>query len=237
MLDLPKRTKGITVAYTNGGESFNPLIGEHIEYLKVLGGVGIVLPDLWGITRLARKHMVEVFLGGTLFEKFYSQGKIRHYKEFLFSKDIKWVEISHGIVDVNLADEIKRFKDWGFGVFAEIGKKDDSVKSAGWWLDKYEQTKEADYVVIEGRLSGDSALYHSDGMARGDVVSSLDVDSRAVDRIIWETPTVRGQAYFINRFGPNVNLGNIPLDKVYEVEAMRLGLKYETWGVGANALT
>ena len=37
--------------------------------------------------------------------------------------------------------------------------------------------------------------------------------------------------WFVRRFGPDVNLGNIPPDEVLALETIRLGLRSDTMGV------
>jgi phosphosulfolactate synthase len=48
------------------------------------------------------------------------------------------------------------------------------------------------------------------------------------DRVIFEAPNRAQQAWFIHRFGPNVNLGNIRIDDVLGLETLRLGLRADT---------
>ena len=49
-----------------------------------------------------------------------------------------------------------------------------------------------------------------------------------VDDIIFEAPTKASQAWFVRKFGPEVNLGNIPPDEVIPLETLRLGLRADT---------
>jgi len=50
-----------------------------------------------------------------------------------------------------------------------------------------------------------------------------------VDLLIWEAPLKNQQTYLIQQFGPNVNLGNIPTGEVLALEALRAGLRFETF--------
>ena len=43
--------------------------------------------------------------------------------------------------------------------------------------------------------------------------------------LIFEAPTKASQAWFVQQFGPEVNLGNIPPDEVIPLETLRLGLR------------
>ena len=49
-----------------------------------------------------------------------------------------------------------------------------------------------------------------------------------LDRLVFEAPRKEQQAWFIRRFGPNVNLGNVSPDAVLGLETLRLGLRADT---------
>jgi phosphosulfolactate synthase len=49
-----------------------------------------------------------------------------------------------------------------------------------------------------------------------------------VERVVFEAPKASQQAWFIRRFGPEVNLGNVALSDVLSVETLRLGLRSDT---------
>jgi phosphosulfolactate synthase len=46
--------------------------------------------------------------------------------------------------------------------------------------------------------------------------------------LIWEAPLKSQQAFFIEKFGANAGLGNIPIDQVLALEALRNGLRFDT---------
>jgi phosphosulfolactate synthase len=58
----------------------------------------------------------------------------------------------------------------------------------------------------------------------------IDEIVHAVDpnRLLFEAPQKAQQVWFIKKFGPNVNLGNIPPDEVIPLETLRLGLRADT---------
>ena len=49
------------------------------------------------------------------------------------------------------------------------------------------------------------------------------------EKIIWEAPQKSQQVWFIKLLGPNVNLGNIAPDKVVSLEALRCGVRGDTF--------
>jgi phosphosulfolactate synthase len=49
-----------------------------------------------------------------------------------------------------------------------------------------------------------------------------------LDDVIFEAPTKAAQAWFVKRFGPTVNLGNIPPEEAIPLETLRRGLRADT---------
>ena len=56
----------------------------------------------------------------------------------------------------------------------------------------------------------------------------------AASRLIWEAPLRSQQAYLVCRFGANVSLGNIPPQECLALEALRCGLRFETFAAVAK---
>ena len=48
------------------------------------------------------------------------------------------------------------------------------------------------------------------------------------DKILFEAPRKDQQVWFVRRFGPDVNLGNVTPDEVLSLETIRLGLRSDT---------
>jgi phosphosulfolactate synthase len=55
------------------------------------------------------------------------------------------------------------------------------------------------------------------------------VDGVGLERVIFEAPRPEQQVWFVRRFGPEVNLGNVGLDQLMAVETLRRGLRSDTW--------
>jgi phosphosulfolactate synthase len=49
------------------------------------------------------------------------------------------------------------------------------------------------------------------------------------EKIIWEAPQKAQQLYFLELIGCNVNLGNIAPNEMIALEAMRIGLRGDTF--------
>jgi phosphosulfolactate synthase len=82
-------------------------------------------------------------------------------------------------------------------------------------------------VICEGREAGTAGIYRGDGEVRRGLIDEIahEID---VDRLIFETPQVEQQAWFIARIGADVNVGNIPPEEVIPLETLRLGLRSHT---------
>jgi phosphosulfolactate synthase len=85
----------------------------------------------------------------------------------------------------------------------------------------------ASLVVTEGRQSGTVGTFDEQGRVRPEVVESV-VAAVGVDRVVFEAPLSSQQAWFVRRFGPEVNIGNVVPGDVLSVETLRLGLRSDT---------
>lgn len=182
--------------------------------------------------------------GGTLFEAAILQHHCRVYMSRAFKIGFTAVEISDGTIDLP-AFRRKRVidcaRDAGLLPITEVGKKDPNAQLpvealAEQALRDFEWG--ARWVIVEGRESGRSAGIYDN---RGNIaVGAFDTVARImgnwVDRLIWEAPLKNQQIALIERFGVNVGLGNIPPDCVLALEALRLGLRFETLKPIAEAL-
>ncbi|MGI9328001.1 MAG: phosphosulfolactate synthase [Pseudomonadales bacterium] len=185
---------------------------------------------------LLKQHDVTAFPGGTLLEvallEHHSRVYLRHAKELGFSA----VEISDGTIPVPRFRRkriIKGALDAGLIAITEVGKKDPKHQPT---LDCIAEEALADlewgatWVIIEGRESGKGVgVYDENGKVEEAAVARLTelMGPRVVD-LIWEAPLKLQQTFLIERFGPNVSLGNIHADQVLALEALRSGLRFET---------
>jgi len=72
-----------------------------------------------------------------------------------------------------------------------------------------------------------------DGSVRSDVVDAV-VDAVGVGTTVFEAPGKDQQAWLVRRFGADVNLANIPPGDALGVEALRLGLRADTFDLHAS---
>jgi phosphosulfolactate synthase len=71
-------------------------------------------------------------------------------------------------------------------------------------------------------------IYRGSGEVREGLVEEILTEIPG-EKIIWEAPQKEQQLYFIELLGHNVNLGNISPTEVIALEAMRIGLRGDTF--------
>lgn len=84
------------------------------------------------------------------------------------------------------------------------------------------------YVIAEAREAGNVGIYRGSGEVREGLVQEI-LTQIPEEKIIWEAPQKAQQLYFIELIGANVNLGNIAPTEMLSLEAMRVGLRGDTF--------
>jgi phosphosulfolactate synthase len=92
----------------------------------------------------------------------------------------------------------------------------------------------ARWVITESRESGTTGIAGTDGSPRDDILDALRDAGAAPASLIFEAPTKTLQTSFVQRFGADVNLGNIAPADVIAVETLRLGLRSDTMTEAAD---
>jgi len=243
MLKLPTRlskprTSGITAVHDvreNIGALKNILAdySSYIDIAKLGVGSAYVTPKLQVKIDLYKSHDIEVYFGGTLFEKFYYQKKLKEYKQYMKDHNVSWVEISMGTIDIALEERVDLVKEFNedFTVLSEIGSKDgEAIMPPSVWINELNTLLEAgcEYVITEGRNSGTAGVYRPSGEIRTGLVADI-VSNVPSEKIIFEAPQPKAQMFFINQVGANVNLGNVNPNDLLLLEAQRSGLRSETF--------
>src|SRR5690606_34324739 len=84
----------------------------------------------------------------------------------------------------------------------------------------------AELVIVEARESGVGVgLFDERGACREQELQDLLRIVPNRERILWEAPLKEQQVSLIKAIGPEVNLGNIPVQDVMALETMRRGLR------------
>ena len=214
------------------------LAGNWIDHWKLSFGTSALMPEVVLQEKLAilRNAGTLAFPGGTLFESAALHGHRGDFFEKAAALGFTAVEISDGTLDLP-ADErsssIKAALAAGLTVISEVGKKDPLGQPTPRELAEQALTdleEGARWVVVEGRESGRSVgVFNNAGGVNMEAVDTIAFHAGdALDRLVWEAPLKSQQVAFIQRFGPNVSLGNINPARVLALEALRASLRFET---------
>ena len=204
--------------------------GLYIDVVKLGWGTAFVTANLRKKLDVLREKRVVV--GGTFFEAVWATGQLDRYKQWLADLGLDHVEVSDGAVEIPREQKLELIADLArdFTVLSEVGSKDSSVEftSEEWtqWL-REELDAGAWKVITEAREGASSGIFTSDGAMRTDLVEEIG-SAVDLDDVIFEAPTKAAQAWFVKRFGPTVNLGNIPPEEVIPLETLRRGLRADT---------
>lgn len=233
----PRRT-GITHVLDNGlpvstVESLLGVCADHVDVWKLGWGTAYLDPGLADKIALLTGHGVQVCAGGTLLEVAWQQDAVGPFLDWAESMGFPCVEVSRGVADmpVDVKHALVAEAAERFSVLAEVGAKDpDALVDAEAWGGEAagDRAAGARWIVTEGRESGTVGLFGADGSVRGDVVDAV-VSAVGVACTLFEAPRKEQQAWLVRRFGANVNLGNVAPGDVLGVEALRLGLRADTF--------
>jgi phosphosulfolactate synthase len=235
LLDFEAPAGGLTHVLDKGlgpraWEDVLETAGLYIDVVKLGWGTAFVTANLRKKLDVLREKRVVV--GGTFFEAVWASGQLDRYKQWLSELGIDHVEISDGAVDIPREQKLALIAELArdFTVLSEVGSKDSSVEfsSEEWtqWL-REELDAGAWKVITEAREGASSGIFTADGVMRTDLVE--DIGSAVdLDDVIFEAPTKAAQVWFVKRFGPTVNLGNIPPEEVIPLETLRRGLRADT---------
>src|SRR5437870_6944332 len=241
-LDLPQRpgkprTEGLTHVIDKGLnlrdiEGMFDTGGQYVDIVKLGWGTSYVTNNLEKKIALYRSFETPVVCGGTLFEAVYARGKLDQFKRWLTDQRFSHVEISDGTIDIPRDRKLELIAEFAqdFTVLSEVGSKDSSVEySAEQWVRWLQEELDAGAwkVITEAREGGTAGIFDSSGGMRTELIGEI---AMAVGRanVVWEAPTKAAQEWFIEQFGPSVNLGNIPPEEVIPLETLRLGLRGDT---------
>ena len=99
---------------------------DQIDMIKFGWGTALVTADLEHKIACLRAHEVEYFFGGTLFEKYYSQGKVDAFRDLCLRNGCGVVEISDGTIELSKGEKARCISQFArdFTVLSEVGYKD-----------------------------------------------------------------------------------------------------------------
>ena len=232
------RSYGLTMMMDKGlslkeSEHFIESSSPYTDLVKFGFGTALITRDLKEKVKLYQSAGLKPYFGGTLFEMFFVRGQFDDYKRFVDEAGIKYVEVSDGTIKMEHDEKLECIeilaKD--FQVLSEIGSKVKGVElSNELWVShmKSELETGAWKVIAEARESGTIGIYDADGKANGELIEAI-MKEISVDDVLWEAPLKSQQTMFIKMLGANVNLGNIAPNEVVSLEALRCGMRGDTF--------
>ena len=240
---LPERTtkpreSGINMVMDKGlslrqSEDLIEVAADKVDLLKLGFGTSMVTPNLKEKVKLYRDAGIDVYCGGTLFEAFAIRNQLDDYKKYISDISLEMVEISDGSISMDHDRKCEIIADFSksFRVISEVGSKDAKVEisSRNWikWMQN-ELSSGSWKVIAEAREGGNIGICDSDGGVKSELIDDI-VSQINQNEILWEAPQKNQQVWFINKFGANVNLGNIAPNEIIPLECLRLGLRSDTF--------
>ena len=207
--------------------------GPHIDIVKLGFGTAYVTPNLRKKIEVYQAAGLPVYFGGTLFEAFLIRDQFNDYISLLKDYKIDYMEVSDGSITIPHAEKcgyIEKMTKYGT-VLSEVGSKDAAhIIPPYKWIELMRAELEAGstYVIAEAREAGTVGIYRGTGEVREGLVQEI-LTQIPEEKIIWEAPQKAQQLYFIELIGCNVNLGNIAPSEIIALEAMRIGLRGDTF--------
>ena len=222
--------KGLSIEET---KNFLSVAHHHVDIVKLGFGTSFVTPNLREKIEVYQSYDFPIYFGGTLFEAFLVRNQWEDYITVLKDYGITHVEVSDGSITIPHAEKCGYIEKLTkhFTVLSEVGSKDAAhIIPPYKWIElmSAELNAGASYVIAEAREAGNVGIYRGSGEVREGLVQEI-LTQIPAEKILWEAPQKAQQLYFIELIGCNVNLGNIAPSEVIAMEAMRVGLRGDTF--------
>ncbi len=237
------RTSGLTMVMDKGlsineVHNFMSVGGPHVDIVKLGFGTSFVTPNLRQKIEAYQSYNIPIYFGGTLFEAFLIRNQFDDYISVCKDYGIHYMEVSDGSISIPHAEKcgyIEKLTKYGT-VLSEVGSKDAAhIIPPYKWIELMRAELEAgsSYVIAEAREAGNVGIYRGSGEVREGLVQEI-LTQIPEEKIIWEAPQKAQQLYFLELIGCNVNLGNIAPNEILALEAMRIGLRGDTFELYLN---
>jgi len=234
------RTNGLTMVMDKGlsiseVHNFLDIAEPHVDIVKLGFGTSFVTPRLRDKIEVYKQQNMPIYFGGTLFEAFLIRNQLDDYIALIKDYGIDYIEVSDGSITIPHAEKcgyIEKLTKHA-KVLSEVGSKDAAhIMPPYKWIELMRAELEAgsDYVIAEAREAGNVGIYRGSGEVREGLVNEI-LTQIPGEKILWEAPQKAQQLYFLELLGCNVNLGNIAPSEVIPLEAMRIGLRGDTFSL------
>ncbi|MFS0722769.1 phosphosulfolactate synthase [Paenibacillus sp. 1P07SE] len=240
-----ERGKTMVIDKGLGLHAFSDLIatsGDYIDCIKLGFGTSTLYDEelLTSKIRLARSRGIRIMPGGTLLEAAIRHGVTSSFLEQVCKLGYDTIEVSDGTIEISRqtrTELIRQGLAQGLFVYTEYGKK-----AAGFRIDLEmlaatayaDWTAGAELVSIEARESGVGVgLFDHNGQCNDNELEQIRSRFADLDGFMWEAPLRHQQLALLRSLGFNVHLGNIQPADVLTLEAMRRGLRSDTFPLEA----
>jgi phosphosulfolactate synthase len=228
--------KGLSVAEVDG---LIEVAGDFVDIVKLGWGTALATANLAPKLARYREHGIPVVLGGTLTELAIAQDRLEELIGWVHELGLRHFEISDGTIALDHARKLDLIARLAaeFTVLSEVGSKDDTgaITPPYRWVEMMEAELSAGAwkVIAEGREAGTAGIFRPTGEVREGLIDEI-VHGIDRGRIMFDAPRKHQQVWFVRKFGPDVNLGNIAPSDVLPVETLRLGLRSDTLGISGR---
>lgn len=227
--------KGLSIGEV---KNFLSISHPYVDVVKLGFGTAFITPNLREKIEIYQSYNIPVYFGGTLFEAYVIRNQFQDYINTCKEYNINYMEVSDGSITIPHAEKcgyIEKLTKYGV-VLSEVGSKDaEHIIPPYKWIElmQAELNAGSEYVIAEAREAGNVGIYRGTGEVREGLVQEI-LTRIPEEKIIWEAPQKAQQLYFIELLGCNVNLGNIAPSEMIALEAMRVGLRGDTFHLFLN---
>jgi phosphosulfolactate synthase len=245
-LELPSRSRkprqqGITHVLDRGlsvteVDSLVEVAGDSVDLVKLGWGTAVATGNLKEKLARYREHGIPVVLGGSLTELAIAQDRLDSLIAWVNELGLRHFEISDGTIALEHERKLELIARLAaqFTVLSEVGSKADTgaITPPYLWVEQMREELAAGAwkVIAEGRETGTAGIFRPSGEVREGLIDEI-VHEIDPGSILFDAPRKDQQVWFVRRFGPDVNLGNVPAGEVLALETLRLGLRSDTMGV------
>jgi phosphosulfolactate synthase len=206
----------------------------YVDLAKIAVGISRLLRDdlLREKIRVYEQYDVVPFPGGQFLEYAVYHGHTTTYLEGARAVGYRWIEVSDNVIDLTLQEKCALIQTaretFDLNVLGEVGSKLQTTSSRNLIADIQACLDAGAWkVFVEA-----AELFGED--LREELIGEITA-AVPLDRLIFEAPGpwIPGirrcdqhatRAWLIRRFGPQVNLANVPPEDALEVETMRRGI-------------
>ena len=242
------RNAGLTMVIDKGMgirdyEDMIACAAPYIDFIKLGFGTAALYPlhILKQKIRLAHEHNIRIMPGGTFVEVAIYRNQLSSLFDMMNQLKFTAIEISDGTIELTRtlrSSLILQGIDAGLVVVTEYGKKH---LGATIQLEELLQTVEIDtalgasLVIIEARESGKNVgIFDAQGELRSEDVMNIAESIPDRTKLMWEAPHKSQQAQLLNLLGTATNLGNIAPEDLISLEALRRGLRSDTFHLASQ---